>query len=52
MFPALEMDVAGGEGRQTEDSRLGRGIGRVGPASLALGGPEGRRQAARVSNGR
>ena len=51
MFPALEMDVAGGEGRQTEDSRLGRGIGRVGPASLALGGPEGRRQAARVSKG-
>ncbi len=52
MLPALEMDVAGGEGRQAEDSRLGRGVGgRVGPASLALGGPEGRRQAARVSNG-
>lgn len=29
MLPALEMDVAGGEGRQAEDSRLGRGVGRV-----------------------
>lgn len=25
MLPALEMDVAGGEGRQAEDSRLGTG---------------------------
>ncbi len=25
MLPALEMDVAGGEGRRAEDSRLGRG---------------------------
>ncbi len=25
MFPALEMNVAGGEGQQAEDSRLGRG---------------------------
>lgn len=25
MLPALEMDVAGGEGQQAEDSRLGRG---------------------------
>lgn len=52
MLPALEMDVAGGDEQQAEDSRLGSGVGRVGPASLALGGPEGRRQAARVSNGR
>ncbi len=51
MLPALEMDVAGGEGRQAEATWVGGSAASDRP-SLALGGPEGRRQAARVSNGR